>query len=190
MQLLKPYHLISSTMNQLILLLSFGLCSPVLCFSIALGISVNLLTWLMLIGRFISHRLLLLPLLKQQQQQQSPNEESMLEPWDELLSLLSRQVEVERVQSSLLVCKWPILCTSCLFVTLLSWDMVGDQVGWEEGLWVPVVGLAMLLLLWLWDRFLKKYFLEILVLRHRTASTSLELITSSSSLHPGGPSSS
>jgi hypothetical protein len=59
----KPIHLInghqilSGAMNSVILLLSFGLCSPVLCVSIAVSICVHLCSWLMFIGRFVSLRM-------------------------------------------------------------------------------------------------------------------------------------
>jgi hypothetical protein len=55
--MIKPHQIISRTMNNIILLVSFGLCSPVLCVCIALSISVHLCSWLILIGRFVSVRL-------------------------------------------------------------------------------------------------------------------------------------
>jgi hypothetical protein len=56
-RLIGPSQITSSAMNHFILLLSFGLCSPVLCCYIALSLCANLYCWLMLIGRFVSfHR--------------------------------------------------------------------------------------------------------------------------------------
>ena len=52
-QLINPYRIISSVVNNIVLLLSFGLCSPVLCVYISLSICVHLCHWLMLIGRFV-----------------------------------------------------------------------------------------------------------------------------------------
>jgi hypothetical protein len=71
---------------------------------------------------------------------------------DQLLLLLDQQLC--GVHSSLLVCKWPIILTSCFFVTLLCWDMAGDQGGWFSALWVPIVGVVMAMLIWVWDRVL------------------------------------
>jgi hypothetical protein len=71
---------------------------------------------------------------------------------DQLLLLLNRQLH--GVNSSLIVCKWPVILTSCFFVTLLSWDMAGDQGGWFHALWVPIAGVAMAVLIWVWDRVL------------------------------------
>jgi hypothetical protein len=56
-RLIKPHQIISRTMNNIIMLLSFGLCSPVLCCYITVSISVHLFSWLMLVGRFLSSRL-------------------------------------------------------------------------------------------------------------------------------------
>jgi hypothetical protein len=69
---------------------------------------------------------------------------------DPLLHLLDQQLQ--GVHSSLLVCKWPVALMSCFFVTLLCWDMAGDKGGWSQALWVPIVGVAMALLIWVWDR--------------------------------------
>jgi hypothetical protein len=52
-RLINPHQIISLTMGHVVLLLSFGLCSPVLCCSIALSVCVHLCCWLVLIGRFV-----------------------------------------------------------------------------------------------------------------------------------------
>jgi hypothetical protein len=180
-RLIKPYQIISSAMNQMILLLSFGLCSPVLGFYIAFCLSANLSFWLVLIGRFVSLGI--------------KDRDSKVELDDELresdmsrvstlsrttiivpapltpdlsearghhhfFSLLEQQVQLVGVRSALVVCQWPIFWTSCLFVTLLGWDMVGDQVGWYRGLWVPFGGVAMLLVLWFWEKLLARWLNE------------------------------
>ena len=50
---------------------------------------------------------------------------------------------------SVLLCKWLVIVTSCLFISLISWDIVGDKEGWYGGIWIPSSGLGMLMLLWL-----------------------------------------
>lgn len=146
-RMIESYQVISFIMSNLILLLSFGLCSPVLSFYLSLSISVNLCCWLMLIGRFIS--------LQQRFGEENKNHTiNELCRKEKILLLLDEQIRMEGIQSSLLICKWPIICISCLFITLLSWDIVGDQVGWYEGLWVPITGVAMISVVWLWDRIL------------------------------------
>jgi hypothetical protein len=59
--MIKPHQIISKTMGNIILLLSFGLCSPVLCVSIAVSICLHLCSWLMLIGRFVCVRIEIRP---------------------------------------------------------------------------------------------------------------------------------
>jgi hypothetical protein len=56
-RLVNPHEIISRMMNNLVLLLSFGLCSPVLCCYIALSICAHLSCWLILIGRFVCLRI-------------------------------------------------------------------------------------------------------------------------------------
>jgi hypothetical protein len=55
--MIKPHQIISKTMGNIILLLSFGLCSPVLCAYVAVSICLHLCSWLLLIGRFVSVRM-------------------------------------------------------------------------------------------------------------------------------------
>jgi hypothetical protein len=55
--MIEPHQIISRTMNNIILLFSFGLCSPVLCAFIAVSVCIHLSSWLLLIGRFVSIRI-------------------------------------------------------------------------------------------------------------------------------------
>ena len=55
--------------------------------------------------------------------------------------------------SSVLSCKWLVIVSSCLFISLISWDIVGDKEGWDGGIWVPLCGLGMLMLLILINYF-------------------------------------
>jgi hypothetical protein len=181
-RLISPHQIISRTMSNIILLLSFGLCSPVLCVFIAVSICVHLLSWLVLIGRFVSVRLdalhasgesppsteldegsivslSSLPIVRLISSPplflaEAPNDSDLKTIIaDPLLHLLDQQLQ--GVHSSLLVCKWPVTLMSCFFVTLLCWDMAGDKGGWSQALWVPIVGVAMVLLIWVWDHLMK-----------------------------------
>jgi hypothetical protein len=71
---------------------------------------------------------------------------------DPFLQLLNQQLR--GVNSSLVVCKWPVTLTSCFFLTLLCWDMAGDKGGWSQALWVPIVGVVMIMTIWLLDHAL------------------------------------
>jgi hypothetical protein len=48
-------------------------------------------------------------------------------------------------------CKWLIITPSCLFNTLLSWDVVGDQYGWDGSYWIIFLGVGVILMIWLLD---------------------------------------
>jgi hypothetical protein len=153
--LIEPYQIICRAMNNIILLLSFGLCSPILCVYITLAISVYFCGWLMLIGRFVSVRMADLHVSASSPStdkgswnfsfQHSPDVEASQNDHrtidDPLLDLLNQQLH--GVNSSLMVCKWPVTLTSCFFMTLLCWDMAGDKGGWSQALWVPIVGVVM-----------------------------------------------
>jgi hypothetical protein len=54
-RLLRPAQIISGAMYHMILLLSFGLCSPVLAGYITFSLCANMCCWLVLIGRFLSY---------------------------------------------------------------------------------------------------------------------------------------
>lgn len=54
---------------------------------------------------------------------------------------------------SLVTCKWIVINISCLFISIISWDIVGDKIGWDGALWVPLAGLLMILFLWIINYF-------------------------------------
>jgi hypothetical protein len=192
-RLINPHQIISNVVSNIILLLSFGLCSPVLACYITLSTCVTGWCWSMLVGRFVSCRLDATspssPSSREDDLHSATNpmpsvcdpevedkkdklengsavaecvedggfsSDSMSnasqETVDPFLTLLNHQLR--GVASSLVACKWPVISTSCFFVTMLCWDMVGDEVGWKAGLWVPVAGAMMLLVVWLWDHLL------------------------------------
>jgi hypothetical protein len=158
LKMIKPHKVITFAINNTILLLSFGLCSPVLSCYITLSLCVNLSFHLLTIGRFISLRLLDHSCLPRSYKgswsnsQQRDHHSQSIQSNEQLIILLNQQVE--GAHASFKAGKWPVVFTSIFFITLLCWDMVGDQVGWYSGLWVPIVGFAMVLILWLWERLL------------------------------------
>jgi hypothetical protein len=68
--------------------------------------------------------------------------------------------------------------------------MAGDRGGWDRALWVPVVGVVMVLIIWMWDRALVNGTIEkgtspLLFGSYDRDSTpiSMELVIVHSSLH-------
>jgi hypothetical protein len=39
--------------------------------------------------------------------------------------------------------------------------MAGDDGGWSNNLWVPIVGVAMMMMIWMWDRLLIKRTIQL-----------------------------
>jgi Leucine-rich repeat (LRR) protein len=194
-RLLDPHQIVSNVVSNTVLLLSFGLCSPVLACYITLSTCVTGWCWSMLVGRFVACRLhdaaaTLDPCAANPTSlARDPEEDKRGEvapggavAEDPYLTHLEHQLR--GVDSSLVVCKWPIISTSCFFVTMLCWDMVGDEVGWEKGLWVPVAGVLTLLILWIWDRLLLSKVIDLgLIPPHDTLLSS----TPSSAVSPPPP---
>lgn len=50
---------------------------------------------------------------------------------------------------SILSCKWLIIYTSCLFISLISWDIVSDEEGWNGSIWVPITGIGVIFIFYL-----------------------------------------
>jgi Leucine-rich repeat (LRR) protein len=196
LRLIRPAQIISSTMNQIILLLSFGLCSPVLCGSVTLNLSLQLSSWLLLIGRFLflsresSETVIPSPIESSATSTSLPfrleephedHEASPEERNDENLtieaSMKTLDGELCDVNSYLPVCKWPVILTSSLFTTLLCWEIAGDgSGGWLGALWVPIVGVSMVLVIWIWDRVLSGYLSRDHSLRHISTSDGTQTI--------------
>ena len=56
-------------------------------------------------------------------------------------------------------CKWLIITPCCLFITLLSWDIVGDKEGWKGSYWISLIGIGIMIIIWIID-YLKKTILQ------------------------------
>jgi hypothetical protein len=206
-RLINPHQIISNLVSNLILLLSFGLCSPVLACYITLSTCVTAWCWVMMVGRFVACRLEIghsltttnshtptndvdsernpISALCHHEIGRNENEEesfrlSIQQSGDRFLCLLNLQLcDI----SSVIVCKWPIIVTSCFFVTLLCWDFVGDEVGWREAFWVPVAGIMMLLIVWIWDHFLTSHVINLAQNHSNLILSSFFSISSSSHDH-------
>jgi hypothetical protein len=190
---LLPSQVISSLMNNIMLLLSFGLCSPVLGCYILLSICVSSMTWQILIGRYLRDKMTSNQVLSEFDQLTCVRDTIELSNFkmlseDSTLNILvldedaSLKLETAELESdpkrpgvgqanqeivpehfvisarsavnSVLICKWPILWTSCVFITLLCWEIVGDQVGWAGGWWILLFGALIMIGAWVCDRWL------------------------------------
>jgi hypothetical protein len=184
---LVPSQVISNLMNNILLLLSFGLCSPVLGCYIILSICMSSITWQILIGRSVREQVRLIEILSNDDLcvrntiELTKTSEHKLQFTDSTLNLMiveeswnqknefddpvdhKSQLKIvpdhflgsaQSSISSILICKWPILWTSCIFITLLCWEIVGDQVGWYGGWWVLLFGGLIMCGIWVWNVWL------------------------------------
>jgi hypothetical protein len=174
-RLLSPAQILARVVSQLVLLLSFGLCSPVLGGAIALSVCLTLSYWRMLIGRFAILRPDLLG-------SGPPSSLSLFSHCPEGKTTATADDELEAFQTYLPACKWAIILPSSLFICLLCWEMAGDSAGWFDAVWVPFASLGTVALLWLWDRGLAAGLFNLgcsVCFSSLPTSTSLEFVNSS-----------
>jgi hypothetical protein len=82
---------------------------------------------------------------------ENPKKEDMI---NNPLTRLKIKVEMKNGIKCLESCKWLIMSTSFLFISLLSWDIAGDQEGWEGSYWIPLIGIGILTTLWVLDHLI------------------------------------
>jgi hypothetical protein len=152
--LFKRDNIAVSLMLHVALLLTFGLCSPILGFAIMTVTCLSMTQWRILIARFVSIR-------AQQSKALSTDPESSGAPTattavaprrgsrpmkeDDVINVLSAMVgDTAACFQSML---WAVLWTSCLFFAFLCWDIAADTVGWVQSCWIPLVAFCALPLL-------------------------------------------
>lgn len=125
--LFKRDNIAVSLMLHISILITFGLCSPILGFAITTVICLSITQWRIIIARFVTLR-------SQHTERLSRNLGISQE--DEVISLLDLVVgnTATCFQSML----WSVLWTSCLFFAFLCWDIASDTVGWVPSCWIPI----------------------------------------------------
>jgi Leucine-rich repeat (LRR) protein len=139
----NPHHLVmhsgivlSGILQQIVILLTFGITSPPL--ALALFFTIHSLTWQwqIFIGRYLQHGRLVAGAITTQQELESapplesgnkstPLRSSGPERLDSLLEKSVRGVWLGPVQSV-----WTMIDISALFFAVLLFDISGDEVGW------------------------------------------------------------
>jgi hypothetical protein len=143
--------------NNWLLLLTFGLCSPVLAVAIVGCVLLKMSLWVLLIGRFTrcvlhdddisdggeSSASTAAPLKEVEVSTINVSRAEKTRDYRLVHSALTSLAEAhiplfEVVDGSF----WRLVWCSALFVALLSWDMAADEVGWLQSVWVPLVPLC------------------------------------------------
>lgn len=147
--LLKVQTVIATLMHHVTILLTFGLCCPVLAFAVTASICVSVLQWRYLVGRFAASRLI------------SRQSVRMVLASPRIVdgALITLELCVGNALDYFRATLWPVLWTSCMFFVFACWDMAGDEVGWDHSLWAPCGALSFAILIWLLMRFRKRYIL-------------------------------
>ena len=145
--------LCNDVLNNWILMLTFGLCSPILAVAIVCCVLVKMTLWMILIGRFTRHVLV--------GNGDSDGDSAVKAPVprvstiivdtsnDEVIYFALESLTQVRISlfNALKYSFWRLAWCSALFVGLLSWDLAGDEVGWLQSLWVPLLPLFHMLML-------------------------------------------
>lgn len=134
-------------MQDIVVLITFGLCSPVLCLVIGLSIFLSLLESHIMIGYFIYTKI---TSLKKDTLSFSSNISLNSKNVDifnikELTNDITNDISLQNIQNILhqmnkLCCNlvWMVIWSSCFFFIFLCWDIAGDEVGLENSIWVPI----------------------------------------------------
>jgi hypothetical protein len=154
--------LCNDVLNNWLLMLTFGLCSPILAVAIVCCVLVKMCMWMTLMGRFTSHMLIGSGDLEVDsasgasevgvlsQVGSTGSTTTMVVTTKEevvgfaLMSLTRVRISLFTVLQYLF---WRLACCSALFVGLLSWDLAGDEIGWLLSLWVPFLPFVYVLML-------------------------------------------
>jgi hypothetical protein len=182
-KLLRMQNVVVPIFHHITILLSFGLCCPLLAAAIGCTLYLSLEQWRLHIGRFLHTRQQILQCEITSASAalvcvDTSSVPSKFSP-DHTLSCLEAAVTESTVY--FLMCIWPVVWFSCLFFAFLCWDMAGDEVGWKRALWVPVVAICVPLLLygckWVYGRYVDD-FLADLERAGRTISNTRGLVMS------------
>jgi len=125
-------------LNNLLLMLTFGICSPVMAVLICCVVGVKMSVWTYLIGRFVGAML---------ETDQSKSDRGSR---DEALAALA-EVYIS-VYDVLRACFWQLLWCSALFFMFLCWDIATDEVGWLPSIWLPLTALCVPVVLYVLSR--------------------------------------
>ena len=130
--LLNPKSILCfDVLNNMMIMLTFGLCSPILAVAVACTVVSKMIVLMLMVGRFAY----------------------ILRSDDANDSTHFAMIALAKVHFPLIeVLKesfWLILWTSALFFSFVCWDVASDDVGWLKSIWIPIVTTGYPLVLWL-----------------------------------------
>jgi len=166
--LLKLHAILcNDVLNNWLVMMTFGMCSPLVAVAVACAVSLKMSMWMLLIGRFTRHALL----------NSSGSGEGVSEGVSEGGGDVNRPDDIMYIEKRATVAPrqhlgevvsfalgalagahiplsrvlgrtfWRLAWCSALFVGMIGWDIAADEVGWLQSLWVLVLPVACVLLL-------------------------------------------
>jgi hypothetical protein len=151
--LLKASRIISTDiLNPLLVLCTFGICSPFLALIMLVSVSLKHYMWVLFLGRFVHTRITATMASFGATNRNTEVDTSSM-------SVQHRQVGEDHALVALSAacvpildivtrCVWPVIWSSSLFFAFLCWDVLSDEVGWRKALWAPVGVLCLPVCLW------------------------------------------
>jgi hypothetical protein len=141
-QLLKVDNIICDILHHAGILLTFGLCCPVLAIAIAVHVSIYVLVLLVVVGRFVK-------LIDSGHSNVTAVKSTVFAALD--LASSNSDVYVS-------TCMWEVVWMSSIFCAVLCWDMASDRAYWKPVVWIPASAMSLPLLMWLCYVMLNKYY--------------------------------
>ncbi len=126
-KLLIVDNVICNILHHICILLTFGLCCPVLAITIAIYISIYVFVLLAVLGRFFNSL---------QDREHAGNVWTALD----MASYDSKMY--------ISICMWEVVCMSSVFYAFLCWDMASDRTYWKYAVWLPVTAIALPFAMW------------------------------------------
>lgn len=115
---------------NLSIILTFGFCSPLLAFGIGCACFFKIKMWTLFVGRMLSY-------VTQKTQSMSLVDEG--KSWSLPYTLTALSSVCLPIYAILDVNMTILLRSSTLFLSLLVWDIVADDVGWQSAIWAPIL---------------------------------------------------
>lgn len=149
----------NDVLNNWLLMLTFGLFSPVLAAAIACVVVLKMFLWVFLIGRFTRCALQAgcvggTTITTATVATKSIDGTAAVAAADDQngcdvvhFSLAALAAAYTPLFEVLARAFWRLVWCSALFVSLLGWDMAADDVGWLRSLWIPLVSFGYTLVL-------------------------------------------
>lgn len=118
-------------LQDLLLLLSFGIAAPLL----GLGVLTSLLS------RTLQLHYLIISFIKREQEEQQT--ESEKENSSRIVDLIADCSDFSHQPSPLIIARWFLVIFASIFLSFFVLDSAGDQLGWKVVLWAPLLMLTL-----------------------------------------------